>query len=127
MLGLFAPKKPKRVKIPPDGSMTTFQNVWEKKRMPSPGAQAYAFESLGLVQFTPIGPSVNVRQGIVPVPGAPQPVSGLAVPLNGIPTTAGQIMGQQLYDPAVGYAQSIMPIYNSPFPYSNEPPAGQII
>jgi len=41
--------------------------TYERKQMPSPGAQNYAYENLGLVEFTPIGPSVANRQNIRPM------------------------------------------------------------
>lgn len=35
---------------------------WERKNMLSPGANAYAFETLALAEFTPVGPSIVTRQ-----------------------------------------------------------------
>ena len=126
MLRLFKRAK-KKVEIPRDPPPGMYQGVWEKKRQPSPGAQAYAWESVGLAQFTPIGPSVHVRQGINVLPGAQQPYVGQGVWLDGVPTTAGQVFGQQLYDPNSGYTSGLPPTFNSPFPYSSEPMGGSIL
>jgi len=127
MFRLFNRRKEKIVEIPRDPPEGLYQGVWEKKRMPSPGAQAYAWETLGLAPFTPIGPAVTTRVGIHPLPGTPQPVSLQAVPLDGIPTTAGQVIGQPLFDPASGFVNSAMPLIPRPFPFSPEPYAGQVI
>lgn len=127
MLGFFRKKK-KVVEIPRDPPDGLYQGVWEKKRQPSPGAQAYAWETLGLSQFTPIGPAVTTRVGIAPLPGTPQPyIRGKAVSLQGVPTTAGQIIGQPLFDPASGFVANPMPLVNNPYPFSSEPAAGQVI
>lgn len=126
MFNLFR-RKPKVVEIPRDPPEGLYQGVWEKKRQPSPGAQAYAWETLGLVQFVPSGPSITVRRGISVLPGAPQPAIGLAVPLNGVPLTAGQVVGQPLYDPAQGFVNSNMGYNQNPFPFSSEPKAGKVM
>jgi hypothetical protein len=126
MFGLFNKRRNKVVEIPLDPPDGLYQGVWEKKRMPSPGAQAYAWETLGLSQFTPIGPGVTVREGYRVTAGADQPMVGLAVMLEGVPTSAGQIYGQPLFDPNVGaFTNSPMPIYNNPYPYSSEPYGGK--
>lgn len=126
MLKLFR-RKPKVVEIPRDPPEGLYQGVWEKRRMPSPGAQAYSWETLSLAQFTPIGPAVNTRIGIQPLPGTPQPVALKAVTLDGVPTTAGQVIGQPLFDPSQGFVNSNIPYGNTPFPFSTEPQAGQVI
>lgn len=121
-------RRKKKIEIPSnDPPAGMYQGVWEKKRQPSPGAQAYAWESLGLSEFTPIGAGVHTRIGIRPLPGANQPAIGLAVALNGVPTTAGQLFGQPLYDPALGYTRSSDPAVNVPFPFSSEPIGGRAI
>lgn len=124
MFGLF--KRKKAVLIPRDPPPGGYQGVWEKKRQPSPGAMAFAWETLGLEQFTPIGPGVHVRQGFQVTPGVPQPATGQAVWLDGIPTNAGQVYGQALYDPSTGYTTGATPIYNNPFPFSSEPAGGSL-
>ena len=126
MLNLFRRKK-KVVAIPKQAPGDLYQGVWEKKRQPSPGAQAYAFETLGLAQFTPIGPAVAAREHINPFPGTPQPYVTKAVVLDGIAITAGQIYGQPLYDPSQGYVGNGMPVINNPFPYSPEPVGGSTL
>lgn len=78
----------------------TFHNVFEKKPQPDlGGAGEYAYESLALEQYTPIGPGTAVRQQI----RATQPgglwFSSNQVWANGVPTTAGQIAYQPLVDP----------------------------
>lgn len=126
MFGFFR-KRRKVVEIPRDPPEGLYQGVWEKKRQPSPGAQAFAWETLSLAQFVPAGPSITVRQGIRPLAGTEQPYVGQAVNLDGVPTTAGQMVGQPLYDPNNGYVGSGLPIYNNPFPFSSEPDGGRAI
>ena len=128
MFGLFKRKAQKVVEIPRDPPPGMYQGVWEKKRQPSPGAQAFAWETLGLGQFSPIGPSINVRVGIRPLPGTEQPVVVMAVNLNGVPTVAGQIFGQALFDQNSpgGYVTGPSQIFNNPFPFSSEPEGGKI-
>lgn len=84
---------------------------WVRKRLPSPGVQNYAFETLGLVEYTPIGAGVNARQFFavtqppqVYLPAAQLPVSGF----GGV--VPGQMVLQGLVDP---YSQT----------YSGEPVA----
>ena len=95
--------------------------------MPSPGAMRYAWESLGLEQFTPIGPGVATRKPIVPLPGGDQPYVGLAVRLDGIPTVAGQVVGQPLYNPGQPYGSALQPIVNVPFQKNSEPIGGELL
>ncbi len=78
----------------------TFRIVYERKPMPDPGAQNYAYESLGLVAFPPAGPSITIRQPRETV--FPQMYATHAIPQNGIPLVAGQIFGQPLFDPQSG-------------------------
>jgi hypothetical protein len=85
-----------------------FKNVWEQKfpyRFPTPGAGSFAFESYGLVEFSPIGPSVAVAEPLAPLAGE-QLYVGQAVVLQGIPLQAGQVMQQPLVDPQTGYANN---------------------
>lgn len=73
---------------------------WTRKRQPSPGAQSYAFESLGLVEFTPIGPSITIRRHLNVVQHPQTYINGRAVPTTGIGgLNAGQMALQPLYDP----------------------------
>lgn len=126
MFGFF--RKPKKVvEIPRDPPEGLYQGVWEKKRQPSPGAQAFAWETLSLAQFVPSGPSITVRQGFKPLPGTQQPYVGQAVNLDGVPIVAGQMVGQPLFDPNSGYVGSGLPIVNNPFPFSSEPAGGRAI
>lgn len=79
------------------------QHVFENKfpwNFPSPGAQAYAFESLGLVEFSPIGPSGVVIEPIRKF--TPQMFVGQAVALQGIGIQSGQMITQPLIDPDAG-------------------------
>lgn len=81
------------------------QHVFENKfpfNFPQPGAQAYAFESLGLVEFSPIGPSGAVLEPLRLSLGVPQMFSGQAVVLQGIGIQSGQLISQPLIDPDAG-------------------------
>jgi hypothetical protein len=73
---------------------------WVQKKLPSPGAQNYAYETLGLVEFTPIGYGVHVRTNWM-ITQPPQPyINGQAVPVTGLGgLSAGQLALQPLYDP----------------------------
>jgi hypothetical protein len=84
-----------------------FKNVWEQKfpfGFPTPGAQSFAFESYGLVEYTPIGPSAVVADPIELL--HPQLYVGQAVVVQGIPLQAGQVMHQPLIDPQTGAAHN---------------------
>jgi hypothetical protein len=85
----------------------TYKAVWQRKPMPDPGAQNYAWESLAMAQFAPSGPSVATRKPIISTMG--QMYVGKAVVLNGIPTMAGGIVGQPLMDPNTpgGYTRQL--------------------
>lgn len=67
--------------------VTRFNPNWaftyERKRLPSPGAQNYAFENLGLVEFTPIGPAEHNRLQWQVTAGQPA-YAGLAVWQQGL-------------------------------------------
>jgi hypothetical protein len=100
--------KRKAPPVDPNAGEGNYLNVWERKDMPDPGAQAYAWETLGLEPFSPIGPGVRTRIGIKPL--FAQVYTEQAVILNGIPTTAGQIFGQPLFDPSApgsGYTMGL--------------------
>lgn len=75
--------------------------VWEKKRLPTPGALNYAFETLMLPEFSPIGTGVpyhNLEIGLHPSYMASSfiPTAGL----GGI--TFGQPRSQPLTDQPLG-------------------------
>lgn len=73
---------------------------WMRKRLPTPGAQNYAFESLGLIEQTPIGPSILVGYTFKKTQPAQSymPNEGIFIAgLGGL--VAGQIALQGLYDP----------------------------
>jgi len=111
----FFNRKPKVVVVPRQRG--PFHLIWSKRTMPSPGVMNYAYESLALFPVTPAGPTVNVRQPHAFSPIQPQqPMVTNAVQTNGIPTTAGQIFQQPLYDPATGYTRSAMGSGNVPYP-----------
>jgi hypothetical protein len=96
-----------------------FHLSWERKQLPDPGAQNYAFESYGLVAFPPSGPSVTTRQPVVPLPLGPQMYSWQGVRLDGIPLVAGQIHGQPLFDPQLpGFTEGLPPQISPLVPYN---------
>lgn len=104
-------------KMPRNGM---FQNVWENKssRGPQPGAQAYAFESYGLVEFSPIGPTHPIDEQIRSI--NPQLYVGLAVPVGGIPLQAGGFQLQSLIDPQTPGGYSSLPTFQA-VPVPNQP------
>lgn len=73
-------------------------NVYEAKHLPTPGTQNYAYENLGLVEFSPIGPAVANRGFIRPF----QPPSLFAMQgywPAGIPGVAGGLYSSPLINP----------------------------
>lgn len=81
----------------------TYHAVFERKPQPDTGgALDYAWESLDLAQFTPIGPGTSVRRQLRPTQPAGLYFEENQVWQNGIPTTAGQITHAPLFDPNTG-------------------------
>lgn len=76
--------------------------VWERKELPSPGAMNYAFETLALAPESEISGAVAQRQQLSLITSG-QLYKYQDVVLQGVPLVSGQILGQALYDPAVGY------------------------
>ncbi len=74
-------RKPKKQTVVEGGARESgfFHMFWQRQSMPDPGAMNYAYESLGLCPFYPIGPSVTTRQPISPIANAPQPYYQKAV------------------------------------------------
>lgn len=74
-----------------------------RQPQPDPGAPAYAYEGLGLVEFSPIGPSVANRWYLFPVARTDWLFAGQGVPVQGLGgLSTGQFIGQPLlYDPAL--------------------------
>lgn len=128
MLNIFRRKSKKIVEIPyNDPPPGMYQGVWERKRMPSPGAQRYAWQSLALAQFSPIGPSVSNRDAILPLSDFQQSYVAKAITLDGIPLTAGQIISQPLYDPDAGYGGPEFLRLNNPHQKHSEPIGGVLL
>lgn len=78
-----------------------YHAVFENRPQPTPGAMSYAYESLGLVQQAPSGPTVTVRRPRSIT--APQVYVKQGAMIAGVPLTAGQVFGAPLFDPATGY------------------------
>lgn len=73
---------------------------WTKKRLPSPGAQNYAFETLALAQFTQIGAGVAQRHFFKVLQPPQLYIGGQALPVTGLGgVSAGQMIMQPLIDP----------------------------
>lgn len=82
-----------------------YRSIHEGKAQPSPGAQAYAWETLGLPAFTPIGAGNHAMSK------RPRPFSASAPLFTqqgartiGVPLTAGQFILQPLLIPEGGQA-----------------------
>lgn len=76
---------------------------WQKKRLPTPGAQNYAFETLGLTEFTPIGAGVRNRNAFRVLQKPQLYVNGQAYLTSGLGgIAAGQMIFQPLLDPYNG-------------------------
>lgn len=82
-------------------------HVYEAKRLPSPGTQNYAYENLGLVEFSPIGPTESNRKHIRPMQPAVA-YAGLGVYMQGIGgLVQGTIYGYPLIAPAGSISEQI--------------------
>jgi len=89
-----------------------YQPAWQRQNLPDPAAMNYSWETLGLVQFSPIGPSVTVRNPFSTL--FSQMFAGLTVKLTGVPLVQGQIIGQPIFDPNSGYtAERQQPLPNA--------------
>lgn len=67
--------------------------------LPTPGAQATAYESYAMAAFTPIGPATHaISRRMVPFPNKPLYTSPATV-VAGIPRIAGQYVLQPLLNP----------------------------
>lgn len=81
------------------GGAGEYHAVFERKPQPdAAGGLAYAWESLALAEFSPIGPSVARRGHWLITAAAGEWFPAQQIPVNGIPTTAGQLGGQPLFD-----------------------------
>lgn len=101
-----------------------YQQAWEQKQLPGPGAENYAFETLQLAPFTPIGRGIFFPLGMKPT-AAQSYLPQKSVVVEGIPTMAGQMAQQPLFDPENGGYTGELPmprgeIANPPF-YLNDP------
>jgi hypothetical protein len=101
-----------------------FHMAWEDKqgRLPTPGANAFAYESLALAEFTPIGAGVIITEPLQST--AAGIFAGQAVPLQGIPLVSGGIGQATLFDPdsPTGFASNY-PAQTSPLVTYNIPVA----
>lgn len=76
---------------------------WQRKRLPTPGAQNYAFETLALAEFSPVGWGVRARQFFNVLQPPQLYVNGQALPITGLGgLIAGQVIMQPLIDPYSG-------------------------
>lgn len=76
---------------------------WVRKRLPTAGAQNYAFESLGLVERSFIGAGVSPALHLNKMQNQPSYVGVNSVVVNGLGgLVAGQLILQGLYDPNTG-------------------------
>jgi len=76
-----------------------YHGVHRQKGLPDPGAQNYAWETLALPAFTPIGPGIHaISQRLMPL-GPPPMISQQGGIVTGIPTQAGQFIHQPLLNP----------------------------
>lgn len=76
---------------------------WAKKKLPTPGTGNFAFESLGLVEFTPIGGAVLQRYTFNVTQPPQLYVGGQAVLTSGF---GGLMAGQIIYQPLANSANN---------------------
>lgn len=81
--------------------------TYEAKRLPGPGTNNYAYENLGLVEFTPIGPAERNRQQWQTV--QPQVAyAGFDMWYQGLGgLSVGTIYGTPLVDPSAPYGSGV--------------------
>ena len=83
--------------------VTEGNSHWEKKRLPTPGAQNYAFETLALYELTPIGPGVSQRKFFKVLQPPQNYIPAQALTTTGLGgVAAGQVFFQPLLDPYAG-------------------------
>jgi len=121
----FLKRRVKQVEIPPGADPLLFHQSWERKRLPGPGAMNYAYESQALAPFPVAGPTIAVRQPRAVFQGQ-QSMVLQSVSIAGVPTQAGQVLAQPLFDPQTGTATGLQP--QNPLPYQKHgiQPAGSI-
>lgn len=82
--------------------------VHRQTQQPSPGAMSYAYDTLALPAFTPIGAGVSAHH--IPRPLQPQPVYAMqAVFTSGFGVRTGTVWHQGLYDENTGTMGAGMP------------------
>ena len=82
--------------------------VHRQTQQPSPGAMSYAYDTLALPAFTPIGAGVSVHH--IPLPLQPQPVYAMqAVFTSGFGVRTGTVWHQGLFDENTGTMGAGMP------------------
>lgn len=99
-MGLFRRKKKVNIDTISSGKVPNYlppgfyEMAWEEQRTPSPGAMVYSWETLGLPQYSPVGPGRGIQQVI----RSTQAVKAWyqAVPLVGMPSVPGQMIFQPL-------------------------------
>jgi hypothetical protein len=103
-----------------------FEIQYQNTVQPSPGAMAYAFESLALTPYPVSGPTVATRRPINPTA---QPMYVLqSVPLVGLSfggTVAGQLVTQPLFNPYGGGYSGEAPTQFAFAPNAVDPLASQ--
>lgn len=100
----------------------SFHQHFEQKVQPDiGGASIFAYESLALVPMSPIGAGVTLHDFIRPVGTDTPSYYDYSVKTVGLPTQAGTIYGQALFDPNNPDANSL-PVQNvSPLVHFNLP------
>lgn len=84
--------------------------TYERKRLPGPGAQNYAYELLGLVEFSPIGPAERNRLQWQVVQPSPQ-YAGFDLYLQGVGgLSQGTMYSAPLIDPSSPYGSGASPM-----------------
>ncbi len=100
-MGLFSSKQPLSPSTPlfPPRWQPFSAHTFERKALPDPGAQNYAYENLGLFEQTFIGPAVANRGAILPLQ-PPQVYQYFVQTMGGVGgLSAGQMIFQPLLNP----------------------------
>lgn len=76
-----------------------YKAVWKEKAQPDPGAQAFAYETYGLVAMPPSGPSIVALNNRMRAYYMSPDVSKPGTIIRGLGTVQGQIYSQPLLNP----------------------------
>jgi hypothetical protein len=124
MLNFLYKNKPRdKVTIPAKPSLGLFHVVFTRSQQPTPGTEDMAYRSLALPKESPVGAATVPQQAIR---ATAKPVVQMPTTMTeGLPTQAGTVRLQPLFDPSTGnYNRGFTGIDNIPYRRHEIAPAG---